>query len=191
MNLLDAIYQRRSVRSYTAEPVDRGTVQRLLDLAVRAPSARNTQPWAFAVVQDRERLRRYAERTRQLYLADPAPAALAGVPPPVLRHFRQLFASPAYDVFHGAGTLIVICAEAPDSVPDCYLAAENLMLAACAMGLGTCPIGLARACLEEPDTRADLRVPAGMVVALPVVVGVPAATPPPVERRPARVISWR
>ena len=190
MSMLDAIYQRRSVRSYTTEPVDRDTVQRLLDAAVRAPSARNTQPWAFAIVQNAQRLRRYAERTKRLYLAEPPPAALANIPRTVLRHFRDLFASPAYDVFHGAGTLVVIYAVAAEGVPDCYLAAENLMLTACAMGLGTCPIGLARPCLEEPDIRAELGVPAGMVVALPIVVGVPAADSPPVDRHPARVISW-
>ena len=65
MTVIDAIYARRSVRSYGAAPVDGSSVQALLDAAVQAPSAMNTQPWGFVVVQDRALLRSYRiERSR-------------------------------------------------------------------------------------------------------------------------------
>lgn len=58
MNALEAIKARRSVRSFEPLPVRTADVRNLLDAAVHAPSALNGQPWAFAVVQDRELLQR-------------------------------------------------------------------------------------------------------------------------------------
>ncbi|MFX8160667.1 nitroreductase family protein, partial [Acinetobacter baumannii] len=62
----------------------------------------------------------------------------------------ERFSSRDFNVFYNAGTLIVIYGKpmGPFVVADCWLAAENLMLAACAMGLGTCVIGLAVAALN-------------------------------------------
>ena len=52
MDLNDAIFGRRSVREYTAEPVDEPTIRRLIDAGVRAPTAVKQQPWRFTVVRD-------------------------------------------------------------------------------------------------------------------------------------------
>jgi nitroreductase len=49
---MEAIQQRRSVRSFTAQTLDRGTLQSLLAAAVRAPTAMDQEPWAFVVIQD-------------------------------------------------------------------------------------------------------------------------------------------
>lgn len=50
MELLDAIYKRRSVRTYADRPVDRATLETLIQAAIQAPSAVNGQSWAFAIV---------------------------------------------------------------------------------------------------------------------------------------------
>ncbi len=142
--VLQVIRERPSVRRYTTKPVDDVTVDELLEAAIWAPSAVNAQPWEFGIIRDRSLLDRYAERAKAIYLADPPVAELAVTPEPVLRQLREVLCQPGYDVFHGAGTLITMYATAPGDVPDCYLAGENLMLAAAATGLGTCPIGLSR-----------------------------------------------
>src|SRR5512146_2180876 len=49
LSALDAIYVRRSVRSYTSERLDRSTVEALLDAAIQAPTAMHEEPWTFAV----------------------------------------------------------------------------------------------------------------------------------------------
>lgn len=56
MEVMDAIYGRRSVRAYTDKPLDRTLIEELLRAAVQAPSAHNTQPWSFVLIQDRNRL---------------------------------------------------------------------------------------------------------------------------------------
>lgn len=180
MDVLDAIRQRRAVRSYTAAPVDEASVRALLDAAVWAPSARNQQPWSFVVIQDQRWLKKISDRALDALRLDP-------------RWKDALpFNDADIDIFHGAGTLIVICAREDGFAPvgDCYLAGENLMLAACGMGLSTCPIGLARDVLQAPDLRAALRLPAGEQAVLPIIVGRAAAATPVTGRAAPRIHAW-
>ena len=189
--VMQVIRERRSVRRYTTEPVDDTSFDQLLDAAIWAPSAVNTQPWAFGVIRDRSLLDRYAEFVTAMYLTDPPVSELASIPEPVFRHLRQVVAQPGYDVFHGAGMLITIYAATLDGIADCYLAGENLMLAACAAGLGTCPIGLSQPLMNQPAIKDELGVPASMVAALPIVVGHPAEQPHATTRNPPRVLYRR
>jgi len=188
--VLQVIHERRAVRSYTDEPVDDGTIDRLLDAATWAPSAVNVQPWAFGIIRDRARLERYAERARAIYLSDPPAGELASMPRPMLETLRAFVSAPGYDMFHGAPALITIYATTAEGVTDCFLAAENLMLAASAMGLGTCPIGLALPLMNQDDMKHELGVPANATAALPIVVGSPAE-PPSIPSRNPPVVLYR
>lgn len=78
-----------------------------------------------------------------------------------------------------------------DNVADCFLAAQNLMLAASEAGLGTCPIGFARPFFGLPEAKAALDVSAEWQPALPLVVGRPAGVTSAPGRRPAVILSWR
>jgi len=64
MNLKEAIYSRRAVRDYTAEPVSEQIIGELIDAAIQAPSARNEQPWSFTVVRDSVLLDRISTEAR-------------------------------------------------------------------------------------------------------------------------------
>jgi len=65
------------------------------------------------------------------------------------------------------------------------------MLAARAMGLGTCVIGLAAAALNTPEWKKELNVPAGLTAYAPIIVGVPSAQTPAAGRREAEVLAWK
>ena len=177
MSVMDAIYERRSVRSYLPMTVDRAFVKNLLDAAVQAPTAVHEEPWAFAVVQDRAALRRLSDKALRMLQPEAVPAS---------------FALPE-NVFYDAGTLIVIYGKplGPFVPADCWLAAENLMLAARAMGLGTCVTGLAAAALNTPEWKKELKVPEGLRAYAPIIVGVPAALTPATGRREAEVLAWK
>ncbi|MBI5361818.1 MAG: nitroreductase [Planctomycetes bacterium] len=186
VDVMDAIYGRRAVRAYDDWKLDVRTIEQLIDAAIHAPSARNEQPWSFAVVQDKALLRRLSERSKALWRERVLPGTPTDEP-------RAWFESPAHDVFHGASTLIVICAR-PSAWPaneDCCLAAQNLMLAAHGLGLATCPIGLVRAALNEPEFRRELGLPDDHAAVFAVVVGYPREAPEPPPRRPACILSWR
>ena len=109
---LDNIHARKSVRSYTDENVTPEQVETLLRAAMAAPSGMNAQPWRFVVVREQE-----------------VKNKLAG-------GFNKMIAK--------APVVIVVCGKTTNKTggqngnwtADCAVAAENLLLAAEALGLG-------------------------------------------------------
>ena len=185
MDLKQAISSRHAVRSYTRESVREQDVRRLLEAAVRAPNARNEQPWSFVIVQNRDLLQRYSDLTKAQLSASPRNAAFPAV--------RALLNSPSFDVFHGAGTLVVICGNADNEYAeaDCWLAAENLMLTACDLGFGTCPVGSAISCLNSETVKRELGIPTNIDAIAPIVVGYPDGPPSlPTPRAAPRILSF-
>lgn len=185
MELLKAIYQRHATRDFSDAVVTPGVVLDLLRAAAQAPSALNLQPWAFAVWHGRDRLADYSERAKAHLLAATDPDY--GLDPRI-----DDYTSPGVNVFHGADTLILICARPGrfDPVEECFLAAENLMLAAHGMGLGSCPVGFARSWFNLPETKALLGLPLDHTAVLPIVVGYPAHAPRPPLRKDPEITVW-
>lgn len=180
MEVFDAIETRRAVRAYTDQAVERSAVEALIDAAVLAPSAMNLQPWAFAVLLGKARLKELSYRMKPFvlqHLPKDSPLAL------------QL-ADPQAEILHGAPALIIICAADTQgqSAEDCHLAAQNLILAAHAKGLGSCWIGLARDWLKLPDVKEELGIPADYVPVAPIIVGYRAEEPVPTPRAAPRVV---
>lgn len=186
MEVIDAIYNRRAIRSYTNTPVTRVEVHALLQAAVHAPSANNAQPWAFAIIQDQEILKHYSDQAKaHLLTLSRNGASHHGL--------HQGPADPEFNIFYNAGTLIIICAKnAGDFAQgDCCLAAQNLMLAAYAVGLGTCPVGFALPWLRLPETKQELHIPLEYQPALPIIVGHPLDAVSPTLRNAPEIVSWR
>lgn len=194
LSALDAIFMRRSVRAYTPRPVDTATVRALLDAAVQAPTAMHAEPWAFVVVQNRDALKRLSDRAKGTWSREAGQYRDLHAPgdPASVSGFAERFASPDFNVFYDAGTLIAIgtSGRGPFVVADCWLAAENLMLAACSLGLGTCCVGSAVAVLNSPETRAELRIPPEVEIVAPIIVGVPRERPAESPRRDPAIVSW-
>jgi nitroreductase len=193
--VLEAIHGRRAVRSYQATPLDEPTVRALLDAAVQAPTAMHQEPWTFVVIQDRKMLKRFSEAAKAL-LADEAirHRQLLRAPglSPSEEHLAKLLSDPAFNIFYDAGTLIVICARPKGSfvTADCWLAAENLMLAAHALGLGSCCIGFAVPLLNSAEVKRELKIPVDVLAVAPIIVGLPAGPAPTVPRKPPEILSW-
>ncbi len=177
MEILEAINGRVSVREYTEEPVDNEVLRELIEAAIKAPSAINQQPWAFIVVKDTARLNRISDQAKTHLLK----ASLAAPAHP----FHEMLNDPKFDIFYRAPVLIVIAAAEPTdwAVEDCSLAAENLMLAAYAKGLGTCWIGFAQNWLATAEGKAELGVPVTYSPIAPIIVGHVRRQPPPVPRK--------
>jgi nitroreductase len=181
--IMDVIHRRRSVRDYGAEPVAKATIRELIDAATWAPSAINEQPWLFTVVDDQELLDRISHDAKAHMLATAADL--------IPDRLKESLRDPDFHIFYHAPALIVISAQAagPWSVEDCALAAQNLMLAASAAGLGTCWIGFAQGWLQTGDGKKVLGLPAESVPVAPIIVGHPKSVPTPVPRRAAH-INW-
>jgi nitroreductase len=194
MTLFEAIAMRRAVRAYRPDPIGEATVRELLKEAVRAPTAMHAEPWAFAIVQDRALLNKYSELAKTTWSVERDGARAVGHPPAAVEERAvSILLRPDFNVFYDAGTLIAICARPLGSfvAADCWLAAENLMLAACAMGLGSCCIGFAIPVLNRADVKAELGIPPEVVVVAPIIVGVPSEQPPATTRKPPEIVCWR
>lgn len=182
---MEALYRRRAIRRYTDEEISDATLMTLLRAATQAPSPLNLQPWAFAVFCGRAQLASFSHRVKEHLLA---------TLPPVyqLHEHTEHMGDPAYNVFHGAPALIVICAKPHGYTPSesCALAAQNLMLAAHDLGLATCPVGFVRAWLRLPHIKDELGITGTLDPVFPVVVGHPAEAPKPRFRQEPEIVVW-
>lgn len=156
----EAIRTKRAVRNFTGQPLPDEVIQAILNAGRRAQSSKNSQPWSFVVVRDRETLKRLSEcGTYAGHLA-------------------------------GAAMGIVLVAQgeplAPDAAErqgwimfDLGQAAANMQLAAWELGVGSCI-----ATIYEPErARAILGVPAEMACDVALSFGYPTAEQRPSQRR--------
>jgi nitroreductase len=155
MNVFEAIKGRRSIRQFTDEPIGQDALEKLLDAARWAPTASNQQRWRFVVVTS-----------------------------PTVKELIKQF-SPG--IFAIPAAYIVICIERdPDSgtgaevtyLADCAIAAQNIVLAAYEMGIGSCHVlAFSATALAEV-----LNLPENVEPLLVVTLGYPAEAPEPPPR---------
>jgi nitroreductase len=183
VDLFEAICNRHAVRQFTPELVEKSTIERLVGLAIQAPSAMNSQPWAFAVIRGRDRLSKLSDQAKSHLLK-------TMMTNPHFEQFRSRLSDSAFDIFYGAPTLVIVSATSREegASEDCALAAQNFMLAACGLGLGTCWIGLARPWLNDPDGKAELGLPAGHYPVAPIILGYPHGRPETHQRREPQIL---
>lgn len=133
MTVWDAIRRKRMVRRFESRPVSADHLERVLDAGRHAGSSKNLQRWDFLVVEEREQLRRLAGVGRYAGHLAGAAVAVALVTPDPMAHGEPL-----------------------SVMWDLGLAAQNMMLAAWELGIGSCPAtvydqALARSLLGYPD----------------------------------------
>ena len=186
--LQQAIYGRRSVRSYESTKLDRATVQQLLDAAVHAPTAVHEEPWQFIVIQDKQILRQLSERAKELAAAHYGREQHANS-----KHLLQIVSDPDFNVFYDAGTLIAIAVKPMSEfvVADAWLAAENMLLTAYSLGVGSCVIGFAVAALNDEHMKREIGIPVEMKVIAPLIVGKPRGEVAVSPRKPAEILVWK
>lgn len=183
MELMQAIEARRSVRAYKPDPVEKEKIEKLLHAAVMAPTGMNAQPWAFGIIEDTTVLDDINRRAKAFLLSKLDEW-------PWLARYEENFRNPESSIFYKAPALVIIYAKNDSQVAqiDCCLAAENLMLAATDLGLGTCWMGFASFVLSTPEANKELGAPEGYVAVAPIAVGYPAGESPVPEKNPPEVV---
>jgi nitroreductase len=155
MDVMEAIKDRRSIRQFTDQPIEKEKLRRLLEAARWAPSGGNLQTWRFVVVtspSQRELVKKFAP---------------------------GIFAMPS------AFIVICAEIEANANewkqrlcLADCAIASQNIMLAAHEMGIGTCvALSYAKSAISE-----ILELPDNVEPMLVVTLGYPAEAPEPPPR---------
>jgi len=152
-----AILRRRSIRKYTDQPVEPQVIELLLKAGMAAPSAMNCKPWEFVVVTEADRLAQF--RSRLVFGNRNAPAAIVVCGNP------GLSSNPAARLFW---------------VQDCSAAAENILIAAAGLGLGTVWIGVHPVANFVKIVREIVSLPKKVTPLCIIYVGYP------LEEKPAR-----
>lgn len=167
--VLDAIASRTSIRTFEGRPVGADTVELLLRAAMAAPSARNRQPWAFVVVDDKRLLRQ---------LADSLPYA------------QSAAAAPMAVVVCGVLSQSQGATNAGWWVQDAAAASQNLLLAAHAVGLGAVWTGVYSYEDRVRAVRNVLGLPRHILPLNVISVGYPAENPVPKQKWDPSKVRW-
>ena len=158
----EIILARRSVRRYLPTPLSRETVEELLEAGRYAPSGHNTQAWRFTAILDQKLL----QELNQLVRAGFAALALGEDAPKELRDAKAKAErqGESYHFTYDAPCLIIASNDTsdPNAQASCACALENMFLAACEMGLGSCWVNQLHWLRDDLNLRkklAELGVP--------------------------------
>jgi nitroreductase/NAD-dependent dihydropyrimidine dehydrogenase PreA subunit len=193
--LVRLMASRRSCRNFLDKPVDQSILEDLVKIGCTAPSATNCQLWTFTVLPSREAMMVLGNGVRGFY------AKLNSMAENLwLRTFMKLIGKPELDryykeyyepvkeamdefdrsgidrLFHGAPSAIVVGSKPGATLPkeDSMLAAQNVLLAAHSMGLGSCLIGMAvEAMKNDRKLQRLIGIPAEEKVYAIIALGYP------------------
>lgn len=187
MDVFEVMGTARAIRQLKPDPVPGELIDRLLWAATRAPSPGNSQGWDFVVVDDPDKKSTIAEAIRSAMAS-----RVAAMPRPD-KTTRLMLDGTArmIDSLHTAPVLIFVAGGViyPPQAPmeqftwsALYPAAQNILLAARALGLGS--VFTTMHMVAEPTVREVLAIPADIRIAAMIPIGWPDASFGPVNRRP-------
>lgn len=209
MDITESVSQRKSIRAFKSDPVPQAILKEIMELALRAPSWGNTQPWDFIIATGSK-----LEEIKQGFTAKAGQESMPDITRP--QEFPEPYASRRRPVsrppetapanresvvrrvpntrLYGAPCVIYICtgrsfyfqSKGINAWPifDCGLIAENVMLLAPNYGLGT--VALAQAVTHPDVLRRVLEVPDSLLVVLGIAIGYPDWDDPVNQRRSIR-----
>jgi nitroreductase len=178
---IQTILTRRSIRAYQSRQISNWDLEAILEAGKYAPSAMNTQPWHFSVIQNPALLTKIDKFVTEALIK-------SGTPPMAERAKMEGFSS-----FYKAPTLIVVSGDLTDVLPhlDCALALGNMFLAAASLGIGSCWIHALNLTMKGETAQVlfkEIGVPEGYQFCGAGAFGYGAGeAPPPAPRKKGTV----
>jgi nitroreductase len=166
--IFEVIHGRRSIRKYTDQKISKEAMHKLIEAASLAPSGSDSQAWEFIILTESEKLKKMLRFC----------AGIFSIPPAVIFFCTDV---------DRAGEKAGILGAEQMSLMDNSMAAENVMLAAYAMGMGTCAIKS----FDADVARMLLNVPEHIRIDMAMTVGYPDQIPSRRRMRPKEeFIHW-
>ncbi len=185
--VIEAIRSRRSVRSYQTRPVPRDVVEAVIDAGNEAPSAMNSQPWRFVVIEEGEAkkklLRAALPNARKILdlVKDSDPARHEAI----MKRLNEL----PDPIYYSAPVIVFVIGSGRYAQHSCPLACENMMLAAHSLGLGSCWVGFGSMVTDDAEVKKILRLKDDETIFGPILLGYPEGYPErPAKKEPA--VTW-
>lgn len=178
--VIEAIKKRRSIRKYQSKKIPKEIIEQILECGAYAPSAMRIFPWNFIVIENKEKIRKLSNKSKEtLHLLG------FGM------KFAERVTSKDDMIFYNAPLVVIITCDknVKWKKEDTALAAQNMFLAAQSLGLGSCWIGLADGLGKDEKTRKDLSIPENHEITAVLIFGYPAEEKPAQERK-AKILKW-
>jgi nitroreductase len=171
MDLFEVVEKRRSIRKFKPNPLAREDLRKILEAGRLAPSGGNRQPWYFIIVKDLETKKALSTvANNQKFIADADTLIVALGDPGIEAKMPYKLSSTRIPYRQ-----------------DPIIAVEHMILAATALGYGTCWIGA----FNEEEAKRILKIPENLAVIALIPVGVPDESPPPRSRKPFSEIFFK
>ena len=159
----------------------------MLEAATYAPTAINIQPWKFTIITNKEAMKQLSDTAKPAVirmLPDVGDEGLVGL--------KKRLSDPQYNLFYNAPLLIFVSGvKSHYAVYDCSMAAQNMMLAAYTLGIGSCWIGSAVALANDLKIKMELGVPEDHEVHAAIIFGYPKGGFPQAPEKRSAVILKR
>ena len=159
MDCIEKVLTRRSIRKYKNEPITDIVLQNILEAGRRAPSATNIQPWHFVIARDQEAKEAFSFGGFNRFTSDAAFIVLG--------------------LYKQSEVMIEKL-----SLMDVTIALQNMVIAACVQGVGSCWMGA----FDEPRLRDTLNLPADSRIVGAIAFGIPDENPVQPPKKPLHEI---
>lgn len=198
-DLIKIIKERRSVRRFTQDPVDKEVIREIIQAGRYAPSAENSQPWKFIVITNTDEIQHLSRRIKEelqklIKRRWIARFSLKELKDEDTLRFLYAVSCTKEDTifFHAPVLVFIITKDRLMYDESCACCAQNMMLAAHALGIGSCWIGFASALGLSPEMLTRLGVPETYHISAALVFGHPQEKPKKASIRKieADVINW-
>jgi nitroreductase len=174
--VIEVIRTRRSIRAYEPKSVPRDILNVIIEAGNEAPSAINTQPWRFVVVED--------PKAKRKLLAAAMPTVkkitenVKSLDPERYEAIKKRQAELPDPVYYSAPAIVFVIGNGMYAGHSCPLACENMMLAAHSLGLGSCWVGFGAMVTDDAEVRRLLELKEGDEIFGPILLGYPTIHPP-------------
>ena len=185
--VLKAIKKRRSVRSYKSKPIPKDVINTIIQAGNEAPSAMNSQPWRFVVVEDKETKNKLVRTA--LPNAKKILEMIKEVNPDKYEMIMKRYDELEDPVYYSAPAIVFVIGSGRYADHSCPLACENMMLAAYSLGLGSCWVGFGAMVTNDEEIRNILELKEDEKIFGPILLGYPKSYPEhPPKREPK--VKW-
>ena len=166
---LEAIKTRRSVRKYLDKPVPRDLIFEVVDAGRLAPSGGNLQNWKFVVVFNEAQKKEIADACMQQYWMEKATVHIVIISEPdISKRYYGIRGDRLY------------------STQNCAAAAENMLIAANALGLGACWVGA----FDEDMIKNTVKIPPEYRPQMIITLGYPDEKPKMPSKHPLEIVTY-
>ena len=176
-----AILERRSIRAYKPQQITKEELDTVIECGFLAPSGSNNQKWYLSVVQNEDLIKRISKKNAVFMLNNPD----------IPEDRKARFEDPNFSFTFGAPTVIFIACPENENGIDASFLAENMVLTAQSIGLGTCYLGGIMAYLNTDEGKEfvkEFNFPKGYRVLYGLTLGYPDEVPDPKPRDFGKVV---